>query len=260
MRARRPLCRGKTTASPDSCARAEGTRKTKTEPWRREPASAAKCCFEVALEPYCELDVPLALKNGTYDYSLRSAKQKTFSLPATWLQISRNARLVGAISRNKEETAGSSAPGCRLNGTSLEVNTQAQLNIPRVADLWTGYAPGAQYAKAIRVRQIHRRIVELIVVEHIGEHRLERSAQALRDLEVLLHTEVHVPVGESTEHTVTTIGGVNAQDRGTNVVPELQRVLERVVLNRCAWVGIVSNTVTSRIGLTRNVGEPANTR
>ena len=86
----------------------------------------------------------------------------------------------------------------------LEANASAQLDLPVAAGLRlrravTQRAEGGRAFEQSRFG-VGQRILLLIVVQSVSEHALEFQADALRHPEVLLDTEVHIPVTEATDN------------------------------------------------------------
>src|SRR5215469_6953460 len=114
--------------------------------------------------------------------------------------------------------------------SKLEVNAEPKLHRAWVAALGTEHAPSSWR------RGIEGRIQELVVVEQVGEHGLERETDPLRSLDVLHHTHIHVPVRHAAKNAVGTFRccaanmGSDAQDRRCSQVIGGQRIAEDVDL------------------------------
>jgi len=64
-------------------------------------------------------------------------------------------------------------------------------------------------------RDVQKRIELLVVVEHVHEGNLSFRFKPLRQLQVLLDAQVHVPVGQSTELSDTSGLVVDTEYRRT---------------------------------------------
>src|SRR5215469_3653176 len=129
----------------------------------------------------------------------------------------------------------------------LEVNPEPKFHRAWVAALGTEHAPGSWR------RRIEGGIQELVVVEQVSEHGLERETDPLRSLDVLHHTHIHVPVRHAAKNAVRTFRccpaymGSDAQDRRCSQVIGGQRIAENVDLGWGVGTGSSGGNPRSRI-------------
>ena len=86
----------------------------------------------------------------------------------------------------------------------LEIRADTELDLPRNVALSTNHAP------ATRVRDVQSWIIELVVIEDIGEHELSVHVHAFGHFEVLLEAEIHIPVRQTLDRTQATIARVDS--------------------------------------------------
>src|SRR5579863_62674 len=123
--------------------------------------------------------------------------------------------------------------GVRASGVSyfskLEANASAQFDLPIAARLLLrrSVVQSAEAGRAFEESRlgIDERVLPLVMVQDVGEHALKLQTDALRHPEVLLDTEVHIPVGQAIDNACSAVPIIQPEDRITEAV------------NRCRAVG-----------------------
>src|SRR5216684_3198504 len=95
----------------------------------------------------------------------------------------------------------------------LEAEAQTKLHLPRRIPLRVEYPPTAW------IRNILSRVGKHQVVENVQEEELDLGGETLRDSNVLLHAEIHVPVGQSANCSLSgaIATSIHAQNRGAEL-------------------------------------------
>ena len=88
---------------------------------------------------------------------------------------------------------------CANRGSGLEAHADAKLYLPRVVDLSIEGAPIPGVAK------LQDGVEQLVMVEDVRKDGAELHAEALRNHDVLLDAEVHVPEGLTAEIARTAV-------------------------------------------------------
>src|SRR5579859_1287083 len=137
---------------------------------------------------------------------------------------------------------------CTLPARGLEADSQSELHLTRIVPL------SVQYAESAGVRQIEKRIEQLVMVEKVLDHELELCGHAFRNPEVLLDAHVHIPVLQAADLPKTACARVDSQNGSTNIREHSCRIREDIELSpRCGitvGIGCECRADTVRTGYT----------
>ena len=129
---------------------------------------------------------------------------------------------MGSVRENIKR-AGAFAPARDLVALRLEGEPETKLHAPGVVSLGV-HDPKRRPRSNGRIdtegsfRLSRRWIREDGVVEHVGDDVLEPQADSFCDMNVLYHSQVHVPVRQATEHAKATRVVVETENAGRRVL------------------------------------------
>src|SRR5215510_7574921 len=104
----------------------------------------------------------------------------------------------------------------------LEANPQTEFNLSRITKLTV------DETESRGTVNIHRRVVGLKMVQHVGELRGEGHAKPLGELDFFRDAEVEVPTGQAADRPGCATPVVKTQDQTTELRVDLIRVGEHV--------------------------------